>query len=93
MSAPVSLRAQVEHWLAGALETGVPERVQAAAQFGLGERAFSRQLLAEGGQSFAAIARQLGFSEASAFDRAFRRWTGCAPGDWQARAAAATQVP
>lgn len=41
--------------------------------------------VADGGEPFARIARRLGFSEASAFNRAFRRWTGCAPGDWQQR--------
>jgi AraC-like DNA-binding protein len=41
--------------------------------------------VAGGGESFARIARRLGFSEASAFNRAFRRWTGQAPGDWQQR--------
>lgn len=37
--------------------------------------------------SFASIARELGFSEASAFNRAFRRWTGQSPGQWRAAAA------
>ena len=36
--------------------------------------------------SFASIARELGFSEASAFNRAFRRWTGQSPGQWRAAA-------
>ena len=40
--------------------------------------------------SFASIARELGFSEASAFNRAFRRWTGQSPGQW--RTAAAPEV-
>ena len=30
------------------------------------------------------IAFLLGFSETSAFDRAFRRWTGKAPAEWRA---------
>ena len=38
--------------------------------------------------SFASVARELGFSEASAFNRAFRRWTGQTPGQWRAAAAA-----
>ncbi len=33
--------------------------------------------------SVAQIAEQLGFSEPSAFNRAFRRWTGRAPSDWR----------
>ena len=41
--------------------------------------------VAGGAESFARIARRLGFSEASAFNRAFRRWTGSAPGEWQQR--------
>ena len=46
-------------------------------------RALACQAVAGGGEPFARIARRLGFSEASAFNRAFRRWTGCAPGQWQ----------
>ena len=41
--------------------------------------------VADGGEPFARIARRLGFSDASAFNLAFRRWTGQAPGDWQQR--------
>jgi len=40
--------------------------------------------LAHGDLPMAAIARHLGFSEASAFTRAFRRWTGSAPSDYRA---------
>jgi len=47
--------------------------------------------VAHSSASFASIARDLGFSEASAFNRAFRRWTGQSPGQWRqdARASAA----
>ena len=33
--------------------------------------------------TFADIAQSLGFSEASAFNRAFKRWTGHSPGEWR----------
>ena len=35
-------------------------------------------------RAFMDIAQSLGFSEASAFNRAFKRWFGAAPGDWRA---------
>ena len=34
--------------------------------------------------TFVDIAQRLGFSEASAFNRAFKRWTGSSPGEWRA---------
>ena len=34
-------------------------------------------------EAFTHIAESLGFSEASAFNRAFKRWTGHKPGDWR----------
>lgn len=35
-------------------------------------------------RAFMDIAQSLGFSEASAFNRAFKRWFGVAPGEWRA---------
>jgi AraC-like DNA-binding protein len=35
--------------------------------------------LSQGGETMAALACRLGFSEPSAFTRAFRRWTGDSP--------------
>ncbi len=45
-----------------------------------------RHLAAPGGTA-AEVAFLLGFSDASAFTRAFRRWTGTTPGAWRQRAA------
>lgn len=42
------------------------------------------QRLGEGGDSVASIAADLGFDDARSFQRAFRRWTGSAPGAWRA---------
>ncbi len=39
--------------------------------------------LARGDETVAALSRRLGFSEPSAFSRAFRRWTGNPPGSYQ----------
>ncbi|GAA3188526.1 AraC family transcriptional regulator [Rhodococcus baikonurensis] len=39
--------------------------------------------LARGDETVAALSRRLGFSEPSAFSRAFRRWTGSPPGRYQ----------
>ncbi len=47
------------------------------------------QLLAEGQLPVADIAARLGFNDASTFYRAFRKWTGSAPGAWRTAARAA----
>jgi len=39
--------------------------------------------VADTGDTFVDIAQRLGFSEASAFNRAFKRWTGSNPGEWR----------
>jgi len=54
-------------------------------------RDLALQHLAEGVLSVGDIATRLGFEDASTFYRAFRKWTGSAPGAWRsaARAAAA----
>ena len=44
--------------------------------------------LSEGRLSVVEIADRLGFNDASTFYRAFRKWTGSAPGAWRAAAAA-----
>ena len=43
----------------------------------------ARQLLEETEVSLGEIAAALGYSEASAFTRAFRRWSGQAPTAWR----------
>jgi AraC-like DNA-binding protein len=44
----------------------------------------ARQLLANTNMTFSQIAATLSFSEPSAFTRAFRRWSGQSPTEWQA---------
>ena len=51
-------------------------------------RDLALQLLADGALSVADIAARLGFEDASTFYRAFRKWTGSAPGAWRAAALA-----
>ena len=46
----------------------------------------ARQLLQDTELSIAELAMQLGYTESSAFARAFRRWSGQAPHDWRATA-------
>jgi AraC-like DNA-binding protein len=48
--------------------------------------------LREGQKTVGAIAERLGYSESSAFQRAFKRWTGASPIAY-ARAAAGTADP
>ncbi len=56
-------------------------------------RDLALQLLAERGLSVVDIASRLGFEDASTFYRAFRKWTGSAPGAWRAaHATTATAV-
>lgn len=43
----------------------------------------AKQYLSKGSMSLSEIAFQLGFSEASAFTRAFKNWTGTSPKQWQ----------
>ena len=60
-------------------------------------RDLALQHLAEARLSVVEIAASLGFNDASTFYRAFRKWTGCAPGAWRsealARVAAASDAP
>lgn len=51
-------------------------------------RDLALQLLAEGALSVGDIAARLGFDDASTFYRAFRKWTGSAPGAWRSAALA-----
>ncbi|CAH1654923.1 MULTISPECIES: AraC family transcriptional regulator [unclassified Chelatococcus] len=44
----------------------------------------ARQLLEDTKMSLGEISAALGYSEASVFSRAFRRWSGCSPGVWRA---------
>lgn len=50
-------------------------------------RDMAMELLVEDGPSMLEIAHRLGFAEASAFHRAFRKWTGARPGSYRARGA------
>ncbi len=45
----------------------------------------ARRMLEDRAASIREIAYRLGFSEPSAFHRAFKRWTGTTPSAWRAR--------
>jgi len=49
--------------------------------------ATAQQLLAETAMSLAQVAAALEYADASAFNRAFKRWAGVTPAQWRARAA------
>lgn len=53
-------------------------------------RDLALQLLAEGTLPVADVAARLGFEDASTFYRAFRKWTGSAPGAWRSARLGAT---
>lgn len=55
-------------------------------------RELALQHLAEGRLTVDEIASRLGFEDASTFYRAFRKWTGQAPGAWRAAAAEPSAV-
>jgi AraC-like DNA-binding protein len=48
-------------------------------------RRFSLNYLKNPEHTFTEIAYLLGYSEASAFNRAFKRWTGATPSDYRSR--------
>ena len=50
-------------------------------------RRFALNYLRDPGHTLAEIAYLLGYSEVSAFNRAFRRWTGSTPSDYRRRVA------
>jgi AraC-like DNA-binding protein len=53
----------------------------------------ARQFLATSVLAFNDVALLLGYSEVSAFSRAFRRWSGAPPSVWRARAAGGSHLP
>jgi AraC-like DNA-binding protein len=58
----------------GARYTELLEQMRATA---------ARTYLLQPGRSIGEVASLLGFTQPSSFTRAFRRWTGCAPNDYQ----------
>jgi AraC-like DNA-binding protein len=55
-----------------------------------GRYAYARQMLADSRMELGEVASHLGYSEPSAFTRAFRRWSGFAPSQWRRQARAKT---
>jgi AraC-like DNA-binding protein len=53
---------------------------------------YGRQMLADSRMELGQIAAHLGYSEPSAFTRAFRRWSGVAPALWRKRAQARSKT-
>ena len=49
----------------------------------------AQALLGDGGLTIGAVAQRVGFSDSTTFSRAFRQWTGHAPGAWRDRHPAA----
>ncbi|MFZ5756162.1 MAG: AraC family transcriptional regulator [Pseudomonadota bacterium] len=45
----------------------------------------AQEYFARGGQSVTELALMLGFADSSAFAKAFRRWSGCSPSEFQER--------
>jgi AraC-like DNA-binding protein len=56
-------------------------------------RELALRFIEEPRRSLADITFELGFSQQSAFTRAFRRWTGNAPSEWRERSAAGALAP
>jgi AraC-like DNA-binding protein len=79
--------------VAAALGTGARTLQSRLADEGTGYRELRDRALSEAARSYMArrdmslcdIALLLGFSEQSAFNRAFRKWTGLAPGEFRKR--------
>jgi len=51
----------------------------------------SQQLLSGTTAILAEIATSIGYTDASAFSRAFKRWSGVTPAQWRAQLAAANE--
>jgi AraC-like DNA-binding protein len=54
-------------------------------------RKLALRFIEDPGRTLGDITFELGFSQQSAFTRAFRRWTGAAPSQWRERYAAGTR--